>query len=140
MSHLDALARRVGMRTETPTCRFASLAGASTVLLTTYRHNSAPVGTPVNVAWAGDRGYFHTWDQAGKLGRMWRNPQVTVAPCTLRGRVTGEAVEARARILVGEEAALASELLGRRWPLVHGRLIPWFHLRRGWTTMHVEIT
>ncbi|MCU1374029.1 MAG: pyridoxamine 5-phosphate oxidase-related, FMN-binding protein [Actinomycetia bacterium] len=127
------------MRTHAPTGR-TSVIGASTVLLTTYRRTGDAVSTPVNIAWDGDRGAFHTWDAAGKLGRMWRNPHVTVAPCTLRGRVTGPTVAARARILGGDEADRARELLGRRWPLVHGHLIPWCHRRKGWTTVHLELT
>ena len=142
MSHLAPLSRRGGMRTETetPTGRFAPLAGTSTVLLTTYRRNGEPVATPVHVAWAGDRAFFRTWDEAGKLGRIWRNPHVTIAPCTTKGRVTGPTVDARARILSGEEAELAAEQLSRRWPLLHGHLIPWVHRRKGWTTVHLELT
>jgi PPOX class probable F420-dependent enzyme len=129
------------MRTQTGTSgRFAPLAGASTVLLTTYRRNGEGVPTPVHVAWEGRRGFFRTFDEAGKLGRVWRDPHVTVAPCTSRGRVTGPTVEARARILTGEEAELAAEQLGRRWPVLHGRLIPWVHRRKGWTTVHLELS
>ena len=145
MSHLGGLHRRGGMRTMasrtgTPTGRFAALGGASTVQLTTYRRDGEPVATPVHVAWRGDRGYFRTWDDAGKLGRVWRDPHVTVAPCTTRGRVTGPTVEATARILRGEEAELAAEELRRRWPLLHGHLIPWAHRRKGWTTVHLELS
>ena len=109
------------------------------MLLTTFRRNGEGVGTPVHVAWDGDRGYFRTWDEAGKLGRVWRDPHVTVAPCTARGWVTGPTVDARARILNGQEAELAAARLARRWPVLHGRLIPWVHRRRGWTTVHLEL-
>lgn len=141
MSHAAALARREGMstNTESRTGRFAPLGGATVVLLTTRRRNGAGVGTPVHVVWEGDRGWFRTWDQTSKLARMWRDPHVTVARCTVRGRVTGPAVDARARILNGEEAELAAERLARRWPFLHGRLIPWLHRARGWTTIHLEL-
>jgi PPOX class probable F420-dependent enzyme len=131
---------RTETETETETGRVAALAGASTVLLTTFRRNGDGVGTPVHVAWDGDRGFFRTWDEAGTLGRVWRDPHVTVAPCTSRGRVTGPTVEARARILTGEAAELAAERLRRRWPVLHGHLVPWVHRRKGWTTVHLEVS
>ena len=33
-----------------------------TVLLTTYRRNGTPVGTPVHIAVDGDRAFVRTWD------------------------------------------------------------------------------
>lgn len=35
-----------------------------TVLLTTYRRDGTPVGTPVHIAVDGDRAFFRTWDRA----------------------------------------------------------------------------
>jgi uncharacterized protein len=32
------------------------------VLLTTYRRDGTPVGTPVNIAVEGDHAYVRTWD------------------------------------------------------------------------------
>ena len=41
-----------------------------TVLLTTFRRDGTPVGTPVSVAVEGNRAYFRTWESAGKLKRI----------------------------------------------------------------------
>lgn len=124
----------------TATGRFAALDGSSTVLLTTHRSDGRPVGTPVHVVWDGERAWFRTWDAAAKLARMWRDPRVEVAPCTLRGRVTGPAVAARSRILTGIEAEEARARLAAAFPLVHGTLVPLVHRRRGCTTVHLELS
>ena len=42
-----------------------------TFLLTTYRRNGAPVGTPVNIAVEGARAFVRTWDKAWNLARYW---------------------------------------------------------------------
>jgi uncharacterized protein len=72
------------------------------VLLTTYRRDGTPVGTPVNIAVDGDSAFVRTWDTAWKLKRIRNNPEVEVAPSTKGGKPTGPALHARARILEGE--------------------------------------
>jgi PPOX class probable F420-dependent enzyme len=110
------------------------------VLLTTYRRDGTPIDTPVSVAVEDGRAYIRTWDTAWKLRRMRNNPLVQIAPSTFRGRPTGPAVEARARILSGAESAHASALLARKHPFLHGILVPLIHRLRGNTTMHVELS
>ncbi len=111
-----------------------------TVLLTTYRRDGTPVGTPVHIAVAGNRAFFRTWETTGKLKRIRRNPDVAVAPSTVRGAPTGPAIRARARVLRGDEARYAARALARKYPILHGVAIPLFHRLRGYTTMHVELT
>lgn len=121
---------------------FGRFAGQRNVLLTTYRRDGTPVGTPVHIAveGAGERAFVRTWDTAGKLKRIGHTPAVTVAPSTVRGRATGPALAARARVLEGEEAATAARELTRKYPLLHGVLIPRLHRLRGNRTVHVELT
>jgi uncharacterized protein len=64
------------------------------VLLTTYRRDGAPVGTPVNVVVEGDHAYFRTWDTAWKLRRIRNNPEVHFAPSTPLGKPTGPHIRA----------------------------------------------
>ena len=111
-----------------------------TVLLTTYRRDGTGVGTPVHIAVDGDRAFVRTWDTTWKLKRIRNNPEVEVAPSTVGGRPTGPAIRARARVLDGDEAAYAAELLARKYPLLHGVLIPRLHRLRGNKTMHIELT
>ena len=115
----------------------------STVLLETRRRNGIWVPTPVSLVTEGSgpsfRAWFRTYDAAGKAKRLRNLPEVRVAPATLRGRPLGPAVPARARLLDGLEAQHARELLARRYPLLHGRLVPWVLRRKGWTTLHYEL-
>jgi uncharacterized protein len=131
-STTDDLRQRTG-----PFTRFA---GERQILLTTYRRDGTPVGTPVHVAVEGDRAYVRTFEPSGKLKRIRNNPEVEIAPSTLRGRPTGPARNVRARVLGGEEAAHAAHLLAAKYPLLHGRLIPWYHRRKHLVTTELELT
>ncbi|MGH2559113.1 MAG: PPOX class F420-dependent oxidoreductase [Thermomicrobiales bacterium] len=111
-----------------------------TVLLTTYRRDGAPIGTPVHIAVDGQRAFFRTWDRTWKLKRLRHNPAVEIAPSTIRGKPTGPTIPAQARILSGEEAKHAARTIARKYPVLHGILIPWGHRLRGYTTMHIELT
>lgn len=111
-----------------------------TVLLTTYKRDGTGVGTPVHIAVDGDRAFVRTWDTTWKLKRIRNNPEVEVRPCTAGGRPTGPAVRARARVLEGDESRYAGALLARKYPLLHGVLVPLVHRLRGNQTMHIELT
>ena len=111
-----------------------------TVLLTTFRRDGTPVGTPVNIAVEDDHAYIRTWDTAWKFKRLRNNPHVEIAPSTVRGTPTGPAVPVRARILSGEESAHAATLIARKHPVLHGIVVPLLHRLRGNRTVHVELT
>jgi uncharacterized protein len=121
---------------------FVPFARQRTVLLTTLRRDGTPVKTPVHIAVEGDRAFIRSWDTAGKVKRIWNNPEVAIAPCTARGRPTGPAIPARAGILAGEESARAGRLLAGKYPVlqVHRLLVPLGHRLRGNTTTHIEFT
>ena len=112
----------------------------NTVLLTTYRRDGTGVGTPVHIAVDGDRAFIRTWDTAWKLRRIRNNPEVEVAPSTVGGKPTGPAIRARARVLGGAESKYAAKMLARKYPILHGVLIPRLHRLRGNRTMHIELT
>ena len=97
------------------------------VLLTTFRRDGTPVGTPVSLAVDGDRGFVRSPGSGAKVKRMRREPRVEVAPCTARGRQTGPSVSAIARPLEGEDAKRAARALRRRHPLLQGVLVPLTH-------------
>lgn len=109
------------------------------VLLTTCKRDGTPVGTAVNIVVEGDHAYFRTWDTAWKFRRIRNNPKVEFASCTPRGKPTGSATHARARILEGKEAAHARRLLARKYPFSHGILVPLAHRLLGYRTMHIEL-
>jgi PPOX class probable F420-dependent enzyme len=114
--------------------------GQWAVLLTTYRRDGTPVGTAVNIVVDGNLAYFRTWDTAWKLTRIRNIPEVQFAPSTARGKPTAPAIQARARVLEGEESARAARLLARKYPALHGLLVPLVHRLRGNKTIHVELT
>src|SRR6266545_818275 len=107
-----------------------------TVLLTTYRRDGTPVGTPMNIVVDGDR----TFDTAWKLKRIRNNPTVEIAPSTVRGKPTGPAIGARARVLGGSESDHASHALNKKYPILHGVLVPLAHRLQGNKTVHIELT
>ena len=107
---------------------FGPLQGARTALLTTYRRGGEAVGTPLSIAVAGGKAYFVTAGDSGKARRLAHTDRVTLAPCTVGGRVTGEAVEGRARRLDPEERRRVAKGLLRPtgslfWSLVAYRLL-----------------
>jgi uncharacterized protein len=114
------------------------LAGARNVLLTTYKRDGTAVATPVHIAVAGDHAYVRTYGKAWKWRRVRNHPDCLVAPCTVRGRVTGEAVGVRGRVLSGEQAREAARALGRKYPVLHGLLIPRLHRLMRTPTIHME--
>ena len=119
-----------------------------TILLTTYRRDGtpvglpvgSPVGTPVHVAVEGGRAFVRTWDTTGKLKRIRNDPSVEICPSTVGGRPTGPGIRARARVLEGEESARAGRMLARKYPVLHGLLIPLVHRLRGNETIHIELS
>jgi PPOX class probable F420-dependent enzyme len=98
------------------------------MLLRTRKRDGSWVETPVNVAVEGDRAYFGTPVSSGKVKRIRNFEQVEVAPCTPRGKVTGPAFKACARLLQGEEAEAALGRLRRRYPFVYRVPVPLEHL------------
>lgn len=121
---------------------FGALSRRTYTELVTFRRDGTPVGTPVHLAARpdGERAYFRTWHTTGKAKRIRHTSRVALAPSTSRGRPTGPAVPARARLLDGAEARTAAELLAARHPVLHGVLIPRYHRLRGWRTLHYELT
>jgi PPOX class probable F420-dependent enzyme len=114
-----------------------------TITLTSYRRDGTPVATPVSVAVAGDRAYVRSYEQAWKTLRIRTTLAVTVAPSTIRGTPTGPATAATARRLSGPEERAARRALRRKYPLLHGVLVPLAHRlgrRRTGRTVHFELT
>ena len=110
-----------------------------TVLLTTYKRDGTPVGTPVHLVVEDGRAYFRTYDHAWKFKRLMRNPEAEVAPSTLRGQPTGQPLHATAQMLTGDASARAARALCRKHPILHRWLIPGYHRLRGWRTVQFRL-
>jgi PPOX class probable F420-dependent enzyme len=118
---------------------FAPVSGAKYIQLTTFRRNGTAVPTPVHIVADGDTAFFRTWNVAGKAKRLRHTPAVQIAPSTVRGRPLGAPIRAEAHLLEGEASEHAARLLAGKHPILHGRLIPWYHRRRGWTTQQYRL-
>jgi uncharacterized protein len=75
------------------------LAAPRYVSLGTRRRDGTPVATPVWQITDGEIMWVWTGATTGKARRLRRDPALTVAPCTARGTITGDAVEARGEVL-----------------------------------------
>jgi uncharacterized protein len=73
--------------------------GKKYIRLTTFRKSGAAVPTPLWFGEKDDKIYVMTRSDSGKYKRIRNNPQVQVAPCTVRGKTTGPEFAATARIL-----------------------------------------
>src|SRR5271169_3429721 len=110
-----------------------AISGQKYISLTTFRKNGVPVATPVWFGEEGDHLYVMTRSDMGKTKRIRNNPQVRVAPSTIRGRVTGPEFAATARILPPEEQARAREAINRKYwmariPLIWARTDTYFEI------------
>ena len=119
---------------------FTPVQNAKTVLLTTYKRDGTPVGTPVSIAFDGERAFFRSYDKAWKTRRLRRNPQVQIAASTLRGKATGPVVRARATLLQGEQERVAAKALARHHRVLQGIVVPTAHRLLRYRTMHYELT
>jgi PPOX class probable F420-dependent enzyme len=86
--------------------------GQKYLSLTTFRKTGVAVPTPVWFVENNDKLYLFTNPKSGKVKRIRNNPRVRIAPCSMRGRVTGPEFGAQARILPSPE--LAFSLLQKR--------------------------
>ena len=118
---------------------FAPLSASKYMSLTTFRRDGNAVATPVHVVAENDVAFFRTWDVSGKAKRLRHTPSVDIAPSDFRGRRQGASLQAKAVLLEGEASERAARMLAQKYPILHGRLIPWYHRRRGWTTQHYRL-
>jgi PPOX class probable F420-dependent enzyme len=111
-----------------------------TILLHTKKRDGRWVPTPVSIAVRGDRAYIRTYAKAGKSKRLRNFPEVRLCPSTFRGTPTGAIASARVRLLGADEARTAARLLARKYPLMHGVLVPLAHRFMRTQTLHYELT
>jgi len=111
----------------------SAIRGQKYVSLTTFRKTGVGVPTPV---WFGEEDgklYVMTRGDMGKAKRIRNNPRVKLAPCTIRGKVTGPEFAATARVLSPEEHQRARQSINRKYwmariPLVWSRTDTYFEI------------
>jgi uncharacterized protein len=89
----------------------SEIRGQKYVSLTTFRKNGVAVSTPIWFAEDGGKMYFMSRDDSGKAKRIRNNPQAKVAPCTIRGKVTGPEFRAQVRLLPHQDWERARKLI-----------------------------
>lgn len=114
--------------TEQPRPAAAARVLGKYVSLVSFKRDGTLVATPVWFVVEGDRLLVITDAHSGKVKRIRRNPEVTVATCRPDGRVTGQPVRARAQILPPEELEQAQELVARKYRLDRILILPIYNL------------
>jgi hypothetical protein len=106
--------------------------GQKYLSLESYRRSGEGVATPVWFAQVGSRFYIYTLEDAFKVKRIRNNPRVRIAPCDIRGRISGQWVPASARVVAGEEDSNGHALLDRKygWAKKIGNLFRRFRKRK----------
>ena len=89
--------------------------GQKYISLGTFKKDGSVVRTPV---WFGEENgklYVMTRSDSGKYKRIPNNPQVRIAPCTMRGKITGPEFAGTARILPNEDWPRARNTIHRKY-------------------------
>jgi PPOX class probable F420-dependent enzyme len=94
-----------------PTGSVEAMRGRRICALATFKRDGTAVVTPVWYGLDGDRLYFRAERVSGKAKRLANSSAVVVAPSTRRGRPLAPAYAGTARILGGEEARHAEEVI-----------------------------
>jgi uncharacterized protein len=108
--------------------------GQKYISLATFRKNGAAIATPV---WFGEddgKLYVMTRSDMGKCKRIRNNPEVKIAPCNMRGKITGPEFPATARILPPDEFVRARQSINRKYWAAR---LPWIWRR---TDAYLEIS
>ena len=102
------------------------------------RQPSLDADPSANWAEEGPVFYVYSLPDSGKAKRIRNNPRVRVAPCEMRGNLSGAWVDAHARLCEGPEAAHGQDLLRRKygWMKIAG---DFFSRLRGRTQVVIAI-
>jgi len=98
-----------------PNSDLAQFERASYLSLETFRKNGQGVATPVWFVQNGSAFYIYTEANSWKVKRIRNNSRVRIARCNIRGKVSGQWVDANAQIVTGEEEKAASRQLDQKY-------------------------
>ena|SRR5215831_4045199 len=98
-----------------PTSIPSEIHGQKYISLATFRKSGAAVYTPIWFAEENGRLYFMTSSKTGKFKRIRNNPLARIAPCTVRGKITGPEFPATVRILPPDEFQKARQLINAKY-------------------------
>lgn len=93
----------------------AEIHGQKYISLATFRKNGTAVRTPLWFAESDAKLVFMTRNDSWKYKRIRNNPRVTVAPCNMRGKITGPDFPGTARVLPPDQWARAKQAIHRKY-------------------------
>ena len=85
------------------------------ISLETYKKNNQPIRTPVWFVIQNVLIYVITRIKTGKVKRIKNNPHVKLAPCTFKGKPTGEWIEGNTSKVSGQESEKAIKLRKKKY-------------------------
>ncbi len=115
---------------------FSVVKGQKYMSLTTFRKSDKPVPTPI---WFVEKnGKLCVWTQlnSGKVKRLRHNSRVTLAPCTMGGKVIGPTVEGIARLVSPQEKEEVRLLLQAKYGWMQ-RLFSFIHRHDEMTVLEI---
>ena len=116
--HMPTDGNQEGLTMSSP--NLAPFVGQRYLNLESVKRDGTPVQTPVWFAEEQGVLYVYTLANAGKVQRIRRHPRIRIAPCTMRGTVTGPWVEADATIVDATTAAHGHTLLRHKYGWMKG--------------------
>ncbi|MGV9413649.1 PPOX class F420-dependent oxidoreductase [Nocardia sp. NPDC003693] len=120
---------------------FGPAGTAQYVMLTTFKKDGTPVGTPLWAALDNGRLYIWTVTDSWKVKRIRRNPEVTIQPCDVRGKTRGDIVKGTAIIQDDAGSDRTRSLIKKRYGIQGFLIVTGSVLRRGKSgTIGIEVT
>lgn len=120
------------------------LAGGKYLSLTTFKKDGTAVATPVWVARDGGELVVITDATSGKAKRIRNSGRVVLAPCDMRGKVTGASVDGMARLTDSTETERITTQIKRKYGLAYTVITLLERLRRrdsnGSVGIRIEVT
>lgn len=94
---------------------FAAFSGQRYLNLESFRKNGTGIRTPLWFAQDGETIFVYTTADSGKAKRIRRDVAVNIAPCDMRGNLSGAWIAARATPVTGAEFDRGMMLLDRKY-------------------------
>jgi len=85
------------------------------ISLATFRKSGVAVYTPIWFAELNGTLCLMTSSKSGKYKRVRNNPKAKIAPCTMRGKITGPEFDATVRIMNAAEFAAARKAINAKY-------------------------
>jgi len=115
---------------------FSVVKGQKYMSLTTFRKSGKLVSTPVWFVEKNDKLCVWTQLTSGKVKRLRHNSRVTLAPCTMGGKVIGPTVEGIARLVSPQEKEEVRLLLHAKYGWMQ-RLFSFIHRHDEMTVLEI---